>query len=105
MDWSLWTTTKTNRRVNVPFKSLSINRNDATSEAQSRYGTNDVHLIPENKTNISTGVVAGVGSSDTLWQVFGIFIIFLLYYWWGLILPVIAWWSYKRWIGVEGNTL
>ena len=105
MDWSLWTTTKTNRRVNVPFKSLSINRNDAISEAQSRYGTNDVHLIPENKTNIATGVVTSDGSSDPLWQVFGIFIIFLLYYWWGLILPLLAWWSYKRWISVEGNTL
>ena len=100
-NWRLWTTTKTNRRVNVPFESLSINREDALSEARARYGTSDVHVIPENRPNVVTPFVTSIISSETGWIILGTLSITLFYHLWAVIVPFLLWWGFKVWIGVN----
>ena len=104
MLWKLFTTTKFGRRVSVPFESLTPNRLDETNEAQARYGHTNVTLHPDIRSdgnNIVSPIVHTLGTSEPVWTVLGIIMVVTFYYWWGLIVPLVAWWGFKKWIGVD----
>ena len=104
MLWELFHTTKSGTRISTLFESLTDKRTDALSEASARYGTSNLHVVPKLKYSRSTlgsTIIQGVGGSEPVWTVLGIIMVMTLYYWWGLIIPVIAWWGFKKWIGVD----
>tara|TARA_B100000902_G_scaffold67679_1_gene73825 strand:- start:391 stop:702 length:312 start_codon:yes stop_codon:yes gene_type:complete len=100
--WKLFTTTQSGKRVSTLFESLTDKRSDALSEASARYGTSNLHIVPEHsKSNFGSTIIQGVGGSEPVWTVLGIIMVMTLYYWWGLIVPLVAWWGFKKWIGVD----
>jgi hypothetical protein len=60
-DWTAYVRTKSGRLINTDITTISNNIGDATLEASSRFGSNDVTLYPKGYVQRATSSLSDVG--------------------------------------------
>ena len=61
-DWTAYVRTRSGRLINTDITTISNNIADATAEASSRFGSNNVTLYPKGYVQRATSSVSDVGS-------------------------------------------